>query len=74
MLCKLLAVKWQVFLSILNFKQKCQFCVKKIEILGEMLTFPFSVHYYQKWSSFCKTCLFKKKKTKCDFFVKVYIQ
>ena len=46
MLCKLLAVKWQVFLSILNFMQKCQFCVKKIEILGEMLTFPFSAHYY----------------------------
>ena len=29
--------------------QKCQFCAKKIEILGEMLTFSLSVHYYWNW-------------------------
>ena len=40
--------KWQVFLSISILVQKCQFCAKKIEILGEMLTFSLSVHYYWK--------------------------
>ena len=49
--------------------QKCQFCAKKkkkkIEILGEMLTFWLSVHYYWKWLSFFgKICLFLEK---CDF-------
>ena len=65
-------VKWEVFLSISILLQKCQFCVKKIEILGEMLTFPLSVHYYWKWSSFCKPWLnfFSKNVTFC---VKVYI-
>ena len=37
---------------------------EKIEILGEMLIFSLSVHYYWKWSSFCKICLFLEK---CDF-------
>ena len=40
------------------------FVRKKIEILGEILTFPLSGHYYWKWSSFCKICLFLDK---CDF-------
>ena len=56
--------KWQVFLSISILVQKCQFCAKKIEILGEMLTFSLSVHYYWKRLSFCKICLFLEK---CDF-------
>ena len=42
-----------VFLSISILVQKCQFCAKKIEILGEMLTL-----------SFCKICLFFL--VKCD--------
>ena len=58
-------VKWQVFLSISIFFQKCQFCVKKKkknEILGKMLNFPLSVHYYWNWSFFCKKkCLFLEK-------------
>ena len=41
---------------------------KKIEILGEMLTFSLSVHYYWKWLSFCKICLFLEK---CDFLCEV---
>ena len=41
--------KWQVFLSISILVQKCQFCAKRIEILGEMLTFSLSVPYYWKW-------------------------
>ena len=53
-----------MFLSISILVQKCQFCAKKMEILGEMLTFPLSGHYYWKWSSFCKICLFLDK---CDF-------
>ena len=47
-------------LSILFNKKK-----KKKKNSGEMLTFPLSVHYYWKWSSFCKTCLFFEK---CDSF------
>ena len=42
---------------------KMSFCAKKIEILGEMLTFSLSVHYYWKRLSFCKICLFLEK---CD--------
>ena len=50
-------------LSILFNKKKKK--KKKKENSGEMLTFPLSVHYYWKWSSFCKTCLFFEK---CDSF------
>ena len=32
-----------MFLSISILVQKCQFCAKRIEILGEMLTFSLSV-------------------------------
>ena len=63
MSCKLLGKVTSVsVISILV--QKCQFCAKKIEILGEMLTFSLSVHYYWKWLSFCKIYLFLEK---CDF-------
>ena len=34
---------------------------KKNKILGEMLTFSLSVHYYWKWLSFCKIWLFLKQ-------------
>ena len=57
-------VKQQVFISISIVMQKCQFCAKKIELLGEMLTFSWSVQYYWKWLSFCKKCLFLEN---CDF-------
>ena len=48
----------------INFGAKMSILCEKIEILGEMLTFPLSGHYYWKWSSFCKICLFLDK---CDF-------
>ena len=48
--------KLQVFLSISILVQKCQFCAKSFEILGEMLTFSLDVHYYWKWLSFCNMC------------------
>ena len=62
--CANFEAKWHVFLSISILVQKCQFCAKKNEILGEMLTFTLSVHYYWKWLCFCKICLFLEK---CDF-------
>ena len=62
MLCKLLAVKWQVFLSILNFMQKCQFCVKKIAILGEMLTFHLVSTTIKSDHLFAKHAYLKNKK------------
>ena len=63
--CANFEAKWHVFLSISILVQKCQFCAKKKnEILGEMLTFTLSVHYYWKWLCFCKICLFLEK---CDF-------
>ena len=40
-------------------------------ILGEMLTFSLSVHYYWKWLSFCKICLFSEK---CDIFCQILIK
>ena len=53
----------------INFGAKMSmFYEKKIEILGEMLTFSLSVHYYWKWLSFCKICLFLEK---CDFLCEV---
>ena len=39
-----------MFLSISILVQKCHFCAKRIEILGKMLTFSLSVHYY--WHCF----------------------
>ena len=56
--------KWQVFMSISILVQECHYFMKKIDILGEMLTFSLSVYYYWKWLSFCKICLFLEK---CDF-------
>ena len=39
------------------FFAKMSILCEKNEILGEM-TFSLSVHYYWKWLSFCKICLF----------------
>ena len=64
MSCKLWGKVTSVSVNI-NFGARMSlFCAKKIEILGEMLTFSLSVHYYWKWLSFCKICLFLEK---CDF-------
>ena len=48
---------------------QCQFWWKKMSILCQKniifgLTFSLSMHYYRKWLSFCKICLFLKK---CEF-------
>ena len=63
MSCKLWGKVTSVSFDI-NFSAKMSVLGKKIEILGEMLTFSLSVHYYWKWLSFCKTCLYLEK---CDF-------
>ena len=63
-LCK---KQWGKMTSVsinINFLAKMSNLWKIDENLGEMLTFPLSVHYYWKWSCFCKTCLFLEK---CDF-------
>ena len=57
-------VKWRVFFSTSIFVQKCQFWVKIIEVLWEMLIFETIVHYYWKWIPYWKTCLFSEN---CDF-------
>ena len=64
MSCKLWGKVTSVSVNI-NFGARMSlFYEKKYEILGEMLTFSLSVHYYWKWLSFCKICLFLEK---CDF-------
>ena len=63
MLCKLWGKVTHVSVNI-NFGAKMSILCKKNEILGEMLTFTLSVHYYWKWLCFCKICLFLEK---CDF-------
>ena len=63
MLCKLWGKVTRVSVNI-NFGAKMSILCKKNEILGEMLTFTLSVHYYWKWLCFCKICLFLEK---CDF-------
>ena len=52
-----------VYINI-NCDAKMSILCKKIEMLGEMLTFSLSVHYYRKWLSFWKICLFLEN---CDF-------
>ena len=64
MSCKLWGKVTSVSVNVNFGGKKCQFCAKKIYILGEMLTFSLSVHYYWKWLSFCKICLFLEK---CEF-------
>ena len=67
-------------LQTLRQSDKCfwwkyvNFVQKKIEILGEMLTFSLSVHYYWKWISIIKNVNFVQKKwnfeRNVDFFIK----
>ena len=57
-------IKWRVFFSTSIFVQKCQFWVKIIEVLWEMLIFETIVHYYWKWIPYWKTCLFSEN---CEF-------
>ena len=57
MSCKLWGKVTSVSFDI-NFRAKMSVLGRKIKILGEMLTFSLSVHYYWKWLSFCKTCDF----------------
>ena len=65
MSCKLWGKVTSVSVNV-NFggKKMSILCQKKIQILGEMLTFSLSVHYYWKGLSFCKICLFLEK---CEF-------
>ena len=56
-------MSYKLWGKVTMFLSKCHFVQKKIEILGEMLTFSLSVHYYWKRLSFCKICLFLEK---CD--------
>ena len=63
MSCKLWGKVTSVSVNI-HFGARISNFYEKIEILGEMLTFSLSVHYYWKWLSFCKICLFLEK---CDF-------
>ena len=53
-------VKWRVFFSTSIFVQKCQFWEKKIEFRENCWFFQTSVHYYWKWTSYWKTCLFSE--------------
>ena len=68
MSCKLWGKVRSVSVNV-NFGAKMSILCKKkkkrktIEILGEMLTFSLSVHYYWNWLCFCKICLFLEK---CD--------
>ena len=67
MLCKLLAVKWQVFHSILNFMQKCQFCVKKkLQIWEKCWLFHLVSTTIKSDHLFAKHAYLKNKK--CDVF------
>ena len=63
MSCKLWVKVTSVSVNI-NFGARMSMFYEKIKILGEMLTFSLSVHYYWKWLSFCKICLYLEK---CDF-------
>ena len=63
MSCKLWGKVTSVSVNI-NFGARMSMFYEEIEILGEMLTFSLSVHYYWKWLSFCKICLYLEK---CDF-------
>ena len=57
-------VKWRVFFSTSIFMQKCQFSEKIIEFREKCWFFQTIVHYYWKWTSYWKRCLFSEN---CDF-------
>ena len=62
-------VKGQVFFSISNMVQECQFWAKnkkkKMKSCGEVLTVSSIVHYYWQWLPLWKTCLFLENGTFC---------
>ena len=58
-------VKWRVFFSTSIFVQKCQFFgEKKSNFVRKVDFLKTIVHYYWKWTSYWKTCLFSEN---CDF-------
>ena len=64
MSCKLWSKVTSVFLNI-NFCAKMSILgKKKIEFREKYWFFQTSVHYYWKWTSYWKTCLFSEN---CDF-------
>ena len=63
MSCKLWGKVTSVSVNI-NFGANMSILCQKNEILGEMLIFSCSVHYYWNWLSFCKMCFYLEK---CDF-------
>ena len=48
----------------INFGAKMSMFYKKKWNFGRNVDFSLSVHYYWKWLSFCKICLYLEK---CDF-------
>ena len=64
MSCKLWSKVTSVF-STSIFVQKCQFWgKKKLNFVRNVDFFQTIVHYYWKWTSYWKTCLFSEN---CDF-------
>ena len=63
MSCKLWSKVTSVFLNI-NFCAKMSILGKKIEFREKCWFFQTSVHYYWKWTSYWKICLFSEN---CDF-------
>ena len=59
MSCKLWSKVTSVFLNI-NFCAKMSILGKKIEFREKCWFFQTSVHYYWKWTSYWKTCLFSE--------------
>ena len=61
MLCKLWS---KVFISTSIFVQNVNFGIRKIKFREKCWFFQTIVHYYWKWTSYWKTCLFSEN---CDF-------
>ena len=64
MSCKLWSKVTSVFLNINFCAKNVNFGKKKIEFREKCWFFQTSVHYYWKWTSYWKTCLFSEN---CDF-------
>ena len=69
MSCKLWGKVTIVSVNI-NSGAKMSILCKKCEILGEILTFSLSVHYYWKWLSFFQNMLIFK--TMCQNLIKKF--
>ena len=68
MSCKLWGKVTSVSVNINSGVNMSILCKKKIEIMGEMLTFSLSVQYYWKWLSFLQNMLIFK--TMCQNLIK----